>query len=140
MGRISVLLADDNEMILARVRTVLGEEFEIVGAVSTGRDAVADAQRLEPDVLVIDISMPILNGLDAVAFLRSKSQTKAVFLTVHEEHEFVAAAFAAGASAYVAKANVTTDLIPAIREVLQGGKYIYHSLSSCESKTSISNE
>lgn len=129
MSRIRVLLADDNETILARVRTVLGEEFEIVGAVNTGKDAIADVVRLAPEVLVIDISMPILNGLDAVERLRSKSQTKAVFLTVHEEDEFVAAAFAVGASAYVAKANVTTDLIPAIREVLQGGKYISHSLS-----------
>ena len=130
MARTRVLLADDNEMILARVRGVLGEDFDIVGAVGTGQDAIAEVQRLKPDVLVIDISMPILTGLEAVTRLRFKSQTKTVFLTVHEDPEVVAAAFEAGASAYVTKSHLTTDLIPAIREALEGGRYISQLLSS----------
>jgi DNA-binding NarL/FixJ family response regulator len=130
MARPRVLLADDNEMILARVRSVLGEDFDIVGAVGTGQDAIAEVQRLKPDVLVIDISMPILTGLEAVTRLRFKSQTKTVFLTVHEDPEVVAAAFEAGASAYVTKSHLSTDLIPAIREALEGGKYISKLLSS----------
>lgn len=132
MNRVSVLLADDNETILSRVRTVLAEEYEIVGAVHNGREAVAAVQRLRPDVLVIDISMPVLNGLDAVESLRFKFQTKFIFLTVHEDPELVAAAFAVGGSAYVTKANLTTDLVPAIRQALDGGKYLCESIASSE--------
>lgn len=128
MSKVRVLLADDNETILARVRMVLGEGFDIVGAVGNGLDAVAAVQRLDPDVLLIDISMPILDGLQAVSRLRSNPQTKVVFLTVHEDQDFVDAAFAVGASGYVAKADVTTDLVPAISEVLKGQKYLSKSI------------
>lgn len=131
MGQIRVLLADDHETILARVRVVLGGgDFDIVGAVNNGRDAVTEVKRLEPDVLVIDISMPILDGLQAVSQLRDAScRTKVVFLTVHEDQDFVAAAFSAGASGYVTKSRVTTDLVPAIRKVLQGQTYTSASIA-----------
>jgi DNA-binding NarL/FixJ family response regulator len=129
MSRIRVLLADDHEEVLARVRAILGEDFEIVGAVNNGRDAVEEAGRLNPDVLVIDISMPVLNGLQAASQLRDVNRrTKIVILTVHEDPDFVAAALAAGASAYVTKEDVTTDLLPAIYEVLQGGTYVSQSI------------
>ena len=129
MGKIRVLLADDHETILDRVRTVLGEEFEIVASVQNGQDAVLQTQRLNPDVLVIDISMPVLDGLQAARQLRSKKlETKIVFLTVHEDEDFVTAAFAAGASAYVTKSRVTTDLAHAIRDALAGRKYISESI------------
>jgi DNA-binding NarL/FixJ family response regulator len=129
MSRIRVLLADDHEEVLARVRVILGEDFDIVGAVNNGRDAVEETERLHPDVLVIDISMPILNGLQAASQLRETNhRTKIVFLTVHEDPDFVAAALSAGASAYVTKEDVTTDLLPAIYEVLQGGTYISQSI------------
>ena len=129
MGKIRVLLADDHEEVLARVRVILGEEFDIVNAVNNGRDAIEETERLDPDVLVIDISMPILNGLQAASKLRETNlRTKIVFLTVHEDPDFVAAALAAGASAYVTKEDVTTDLLPAIYEVLQGGTYISQSI------------
>jgi DNA-binding NarL/FixJ family response regulator len=129
MGRIRVLLADDHEEVLARVRVLLGEEFDIVSAVNNGRDAIAETERLDPDVLVIDISMPLLNGLQAASKLQETNlRTKIVFLTVHEDPDFVAAALAAGASAYVTKEDVTTDLLPAIYEVLQGGTYISQSI------------
>lgn len=130
MSRIRVLLADDNELVLAQVRTVLGPEFEIVGTAGTGIEAVAEVERLKPDVLVVDLSMPMLNGLEAVARLRPTSKTRAVFLTVHEGQDFLAAAFAAGASAYVAKADVNSDLIPAIMQSLEGGKFISQSIAS----------
>jgi len=130
MGKIRVLLADDHETILARVRLTLGEEFHVVGAVANGRDAVEEVRRLDPDVLVIDISMPLLDGLQAVSRLRSiNHRTKVVFLTVHEDQEFVAAAFSAGASGYVTKADVTTDLVPAIHEALEGRSFISQSIS-----------
>jgi DNA-binding NarL/FixJ family response regulator len=129
MGKIRVLVADDHETILARVRRVLGAEFDVVGTVNNGRDVITEVQRLDPDVLVIDISMPILNGLQAVARLGRSCRTKVVFLTVHEDPDFVTAAFSAGASAYVVKEDVTTDLVPAIREVMEGRTYISQSIT-----------
>lgn len=129
MGKVRVLLADDNEPILVRVRAVLGEQFDIVGSVGNGWDAVTEVQRLDPDVLLIDISMPLLDGLQAVSRLNSNIRTKVVFLTVHEDQDFLDAAFAVGASGYVAKSDVTTDLVPAICEVLAGRKYISRSFA-----------
>jgi DNA-binding NarL/FixJ family response regulator len=129
MGRIRVLLADDHETILAHVRVILGDEFEVVGAVKNGRDAVREVQRLDPDLLVIDISMPVLDGLQAVSQLRrTNSRTKFIFLTVHEDADFVTAGFSAGASGYVTKSHVSTDLIPAIHEALEGRKYVSRSI------------
>jgi DNA-binding NarL/FixJ family response regulator len=126
--KVRVLLADDNETIVARVRAVLGDEFDIVGALANGRDAIAAVRRLDPDVLLIDISMPILDGLQAVSRLGSSLRTKVVFLTVHEDQDFIDAAFAVGASGYVAKSDVTTDLIPAILKVLKGQTYVSKSI------------
>jgi CheY-like chemotaxis protein len=129
MSQIRVLLADDHEMILAQVRVLLGKDFDIVGAVSNGRDAVVEVQRLDPDVLVIDISMPVLDGLHAVSQLRfTNCRTKVVFLTVHEDQDFVVAAFSAGASGYVSKSDIARDLVPAIREVMQGRSYVSQSV------------
>jgi len=130
MGKIRVLLADDHETILAQVRLALGEDFHVVGAVANGRDAVDEVRRLDPDVLVIDISMPVLDGLQAVSQVRYiNHRTKVVFLTVHEDQEFVEAAFSAGASGYVTKGAVTTDLVPAIHEALEGRIFISQSIS-----------
>jgi DNA-binding NarL/FixJ family response regulator len=129
MPKVRVLLADDHETILARVRSILGDEFEIVGEVTNGRDAVKEVQRLDPDVLVIDISMPILDGLQAVSKLQyTNRRTKVVFLTVHEDQDFVAAAFSVGAFAYVTKSHLTTDLVAAIREALEGHTYVSRSI------------
>jgi DNA-binding NarL/FixJ family response regulator len=129
MSRIRVLLADDRETVLAGVRGILGKEFDIVGAVNNGRDAVAEVQRLDPDVLVIDISMPILDGLQATRRLRATDhRTKIVFLTVHADQDFVDEAFSVGASGYVTKSDVTTDLIPAIREALEGRTFVSKSI------------
>jgi DNA-binding NarL/FixJ family response regulator len=129
MAKTRVLLADDHEAMLEQVRSILRKDFDVIGAVGNGRDAVAEVQRLDPDVLVIDISMPVLNGLQAVSQLRSKKcRTKYVFLTVHEDSDFVAAAFSAGASAYVTKAHVATDLVPAIQEALSGRTYVSQSI------------
>jgi DNA-binding NarL/FixJ family response regulator len=130
MRKIRVLLADDHEAVLEQVRAILGEDFDIIGAVNNGQDAVTEAQRLDPDILVIDISMPVLNGLQAAGQLRSKNhRPKIVFLTVHTDQDFVAAALSAGASAYVAKSEVASDLVPAIRDALQGGTYVSKSIT-----------
>ena len=130
MSKIRILLADDHQTILEHVCGLLGEDFEVVGTENNGRDAVAATLRLNPDVLVIDISMPVLNGLQAVKQLRCANQdTKVVILTVHTDQDFVTAALSAGASAYVTKADVTTDLVPAIHEALAGRIYISNSLA-----------
>ena len=128
MGKIRVLLADDHEVITARVRAILSEEFDVVGAVKNGQDAIAEVQRLDPDVLVIDISMPVLDGLQAASSLHSRHvRTKIIFLTVHEDQDYLDAAFSAGASAYVAKSELTTDLVPAIRKAMQGERFVSSS-------------
>jgi DNA-binding NarL/FixJ family response regulator len=125
MDKIRVLLADDHETVLAQVRGILGEDFNVVGAVNNGRDAIVAVQDLDPDVLVIDISMPVLNGLQVVSQLPfTHRRPRVVFLTVHGDQDFVAAALSAGASGYVTKSRVITDLIPAILEVLKGHTYI----------------
>jgi DNA-binding NarL/FixJ family response regulator len=131
MGKIRVLLADDHQAVLDRVSTMLGEDFDVVGTANNGRDAVVAALKLNPDVLVIDISMPVLNGLQAAQQLRAANQpTKVLFLTVHKDQDFIAAALSAGASGYVAKSDVTTDLIPAIHDILAGRTYISKSITA----------
>jgi len=128
MSKVRVLLADDHEGILMWAREVLSEEFEVVGAVRNGRDAVEEVQRLDPEVLVIDICMPVLDGLRAASQLCSTCRTKVVILTIHDNRDFVEAAFAAGASAYVLKSEMASQLVPAIQQVLRGSQYISSSI------------
>ena len=129
MPKIRVLLADDHAAILDQVRLELGEDFDIVGSVRNGRDAVDAALRLNPDVLVTDISMPILDGLQAARHLRSSNcRTKIVFLTIHADPDFVAAALSTGAFGYVTKPHLSTDLIPAIREALAGHVFVSRAI------------
>ena len=125
MNKIRVLLADDHRAVLERVSAMLAEEFDVVGMAENGRDAVDAVARLDPDVVVIDISMPVLDGLMAAAQLhRAGCRTRIVFLTIHADQDFVAAAFSAGASGYVTKANAGSDLVPAIREVVEGNIFV----------------
>lgn len=120
-----VLLADDHSGLLDQIRLELGEAFEIVGAVGNGRDAVDAVLHLKPDVLVTDISMPILDGLQvAWHLLLAHSQTRIVFLTVHSDQDFVTAALSAGAYGYVTKPRLATDLVPAIRAALEGQIFV----------------
>jgi len=129
MAKTRVLLADDHDAMLEQVRSILSKDFDVVGTVNNGRDALTEVERLDPDVLVIDISMPVLNGLQTAAQLMSKKcRTRIVFLTVHDDQDYVDAAFAAVASGYVTKSQVMTDLVPAIREVLSGQTYVSNSI------------
>jgi DNA-binding NarL/FixJ family response regulator len=128
---VRVLLADDHVQLLGELRLQLGREFEVVGAVENGEEAVHAALRLSPDVLVLDIAMPVMNGFQAAARLRDlKCKTKIVILTTYEDHEYIAAAFSAGASAYVAKRHFGTDLVMAIRQVVYGNTFVSPSLLS----------
>ena len=124
-----VLLADDHVGLLGEIRGLLDKVFEVVGAVADGKQAIDAVRLLDPDVLVIDIAMPVMDGLQAAAFLLdAKCRTKIVILTIHEQNEYVSAAFLVGASAYVTKRHLATDLIPAIREVLKGRTFLSASL------------
>jgi len=125
MSRPRILLADDHQLILQRVRTLLQSLYEVVGSARSGREMISEAIRLRPDVIVADISMPDLSGIEAAHQLRRcGSPAKLVFLTIHVEDEFVNACFAEGALGYVVKAHMKTDLIPAINAALCGRSFI----------------
>jgi DNA-binding NarL/FixJ family response regulator len=129
LAKIRVIVADDYAAVRSRVRQALGDEFELVATAENGEEAVSAVLRLDPDVLVIDISMPVLNGLEAACSLRdTHCKAKIIFLTIHEDVDFVQAAFAAGARGYVTKARLSTDLVRAIHEAVQGRTYLSASL------------
>jgi DNA-binding NarL/FixJ family response regulator len=119
------LLADDHAMLLAAIEKLLADEYNIVGQVLDGRALVAEAEKLKPDVIVLDIGMPSLNGLDAARRLKQVlKDVKLVFLTMHEDPDLAAEAFRAGASAYLLKRSAATELSIAIREAMQGRSYV----------------
>ena len=128
MKKPRILLADDHKSVLEGLRGLL-EDFEIVGAVTSGRDLLAEAQKLQPDVIIADVSMPLLNGIDAVEALREQGSTaKVVFLTMHSDQTYATRALQAGGSAYVLKHSASDELVTAIREVLRGGTYVSPAL------------
>ena len=125
MGRTRVLLADDHALLLGAFEKLLSGEFEIVGQAADGRALVAAAERLKPDVIVLDISMPILNGLDAGRQVKhTLKDVRLVFLTMNEDPDLAAEAFRAGASGYLLKRSAASELTTAIREVMQGRSYV----------------
>jgi DNA-binding NarL/FixJ family response regulator len=125
VGKIRVVLADDHQALVARVRRTLADECDVVGTAENGSQAVDAVLTLDPDILVIDISMPVLDGLHAARQLqKANCRARIVFLTIHEDRDFVAAALSAGALGYVTKARLSTDLIPAILEAMQGHTFV----------------
>ena len=125
MERPRLLLADDHTLLLGAFEKLLSAECEIVGQVGDGRALVAAAEALKPDLIVLDISMPLLNGLEAGRQIKQKLRNiKLVFLTMNEDPSLAAEAFRLGASAYVLKRSVASELTMAIREVMQGRSYI----------------
>ena len=117
--RVRVLPADDNPTVREVVQGLLESTVEIVGSVADGKSLIEAAMRLKPDLIITDISMPVLNGIKAVIRLKELGcRAKVVFLTVHADHDFVSACLNTGASGYVLKSRMVTDLVPAIREVL----------------------
>jgi DNA-binding NarL/FixJ family response regulator len=120
-----VLLVDDNAGILKRAAAVLSDGCTIVGAVTDGRSALEAAAALHPDVIVLDISMPGMSGLEVAAGLKDAGSTAAVvFLTVHEDAEIVDAARDAGGIGYVVKPRLATDLKMAVREARAGRSFV----------------
>jgi DNA-binding NarL/FixJ family response regulator len=125
LKRPRILLADDHLAILQRVTQLLLAVFDVVGTAHTGPEMVSEAVRLNPDVIVADVSMPGLSGIEAAHQLREKgSRAKVVFLTIHSEDEFVNACSAVGGLGYVIKAHMKTDLIPAIHAALSGNPFV----------------
>ena len=130
LSKIRVLLADDHGGVLDTVARLLVPEFDVVGAVTDGNGLLSAAERLKPDVVIVDISMPILNGIEAVRRLKqSGSQARVVFLTVHESPDYVHAALATGALGYVVKPRLGVDLNVAIKEVHAGRSYLSPSIA-----------
>jgi DNA-binding NarL/FixJ family response regulator len=125
MPRLRIVLVDDHPAMLAKVRSELGDEFEILAAVNSGEEALQAVSALSPDVLITDISMSGLDGLEIAMKLRAcNAQVKIIFLTIHEDPDFLNAAFQAGASGYVTKARLVRDLSEAVRQVSLGQKFI----------------
>lgn len=120
-----LLLADDHALLLEGIRLLLEPEFELAGSVEDGQTLLAAAEKLKPDVILIDISMPVLNGIDAARQLRRiVPSAKLIFLTMHGDADYVTEAFRAGASGYLLKRSAASELITAIREVLKGHHYV----------------
>jgi DNA-binding NarL/FixJ family response regulator len=125
MQRPRILLADDHTLLLDGMCKLLENDFTLIGTVSNGRELLAEAERLMPDVILLDISMPLLNGLDAARQLKQRGvRAKLVFVTMHNGTDYVQEAFRAGASAYVLKQAAAAELVGAVHEVLRGNSYI----------------
>jgi len=124
-SRPRILLADDHTMLLAAFRELLMPSCDVVGAVTEGRALLAAAQKLKPDIIVLDISMPLLNGIEVCRQLQPKlPDTRWVFLTVNEDPDLAAEAFRLGASGFLLKSSAATELFSAIRLALDGRRYV----------------
>jgi len=118
---VRILLADDHPHFPELVESLLGPTFEVVGKVGDGRALFDAALELRPDIIVTDISMPVLNGIEAADLLRRAGcASKVIFLTVHSDADFVRTCLASGAFGYIVKPRVALDLVPAIREAMAG--------------------
>jgi DNA-binding NarL/FixJ family response regulator len=125
MRRPRVLLADDHQMLVDALKSVLEPRCEVVGSVTDGRSLLEAAERLQPDVIVLDIAMPQLNGLDAGRKLQQKMPAvKLIYMTMNEDPYLIGEAFRAGASAFLLKQAAGFELIDAIETVLKGRKYV----------------
>jgi DNA-binding NarL/FixJ family response regulator len=132
-----VLLADDHEILVDGLKSILEPQYEVVGTVLDGRALLEAAAKLQPDIIVLDIAMPELNGLDAARQLKhTMPRVKLIFLTVNKDPYIVGEAFRAGASAFLLKQSAALELTDAIRHVLKGGTYVTPRIS--EGLTNIS--
>ena len=131
MSKPRVLLADDHRIVTEGLKGLLTEEFELVGIVEDGRAMVKAARELRPDVIVADISMPHLNGIDALAPLkRDNPEVRVVFLTMHRDAAYARRALEAGASGYVLKHAAPAELVLAVRAALAGNTFITPDLAA----------
>lgn len=125
MSKPTVLLADDHKIVLEGLKSLLEDQFEIVATVQDGRKLLEKVKELRPDVIVVDITMPLLNGIDAVRQVRKGgSKVKVVVLTMHQDAMYAKEAFDAGASGFVLKHSASSELVTAIDEALKGNTFI----------------
>ena len=132
MNKIRVFLADDHAILRECIRLLLRKvpDIEVVGEAGDGEEAVAKVEQLAPDVVLMDITMPGLNGLEATEQIKGKNpQVKVLILTMHETDQYLSGMLRAGASGYVVKTTVSSELISAIRIVHQGDVYLYSSIA-----------
>jgi DNA-binding NarL/FixJ family response regulator len=132
--KIRIFLADDHPAMLEKIADLLENTYEIVGTAPDGRTALNEVVRQCPDILLMDISMPDMNGIDAAEnLIRLHTKTKIIFLTVHDDPDFVKAALSTGAAGYVIKSHMATDIFPAIREALVDHRFISPCLRTKDS-------
>jgi len=130
MHRSRILIADDHNLVAELCKKLLENEFEVVGTVCDGRALVQAAIELKPDVIVVDIAMPVLNGLDAAGQVREMfPAVKLIFLTMNNDPEVAAEAFRRGASGYLLKTCASSEMVTAVRNVLRGIPYLSPTLS-----------
>jgi len=138
LTRPRVLVADDHQMLVDALKRVLEPRCEVVGMASNGRELLKAAARLQPDIIVLDIAMPELNGLDAARHLKSSMpKLKIIFMTMNEDPDMVGEAFRAGASAFLLKQGAALELTDAIEKVLKGGSYVTPSASEGQARISL---
>jgi DNA-binding NarL/FixJ family response regulator len=125
MKRPRVLLADDHTLVLEAFSQLLSDDCDVVGTASNGRELLTMAARLAPEVVVVDVTMPVMNGIDAARQLkRDHPAIRIIVLTMNEDRDLAAEAFRAGASGYVLKRSAATELLAAIAEVMKGRSYV----------------
>ena len=129
-NRPRILIADDHNLVAEMCKRLLNEEFDVIGTVSNGRALVRAVGELKPDVIILDIAMPILNGLDAGQQVKEMfPAVKLVYLTMNPDVEVAAEAFERGASGYLLKTCAAAEMMVAVREVLRGKSYLSQGLS-----------
>jgi DNA-binding NarL/FixJ family response regulator len=125
MKRTRLIIADDHVMFAQGLESLLHDEFELLGTAGNGEELVEATLRLGPDVILVDISMPVLNGFDAVRRIKaSGSDTRIIFLTMHDDATLLSEAFRCGASGYILKQAAGEELVNAIKEVAHGNNYV----------------
>ena len=130
MQRTRILLADDHNLVAELCKRLLETEYEVVGIATDGRALVRAATELKPDVIIADVGMPILNGLDAAQQVKQKLPTvKIIFLTMNPDPDIAAEAFRRGASAYLVKTSAASEVVASVREVMRGKTYISPTIS-----------
>ena len=132
MKKITVLLADDHRILREGVRSLLekAQDIEVVGEASEGGEAVAKAQALSPDIVLMDITMPGMNGLEATRQIKAlRPNTRVLILSMHESNQYISQFLRSGASGYVLKDTAASELVGAIRAVFQGDAFLYPSIA-----------
>lgn len=129
-NRSRILIADDHTLVAELCKTLLESEFDVVGIASNGQELIRTARELRPDLIIVDIAMPILNGLDAGVQVRATlPEVKLVYLTMNPDPELAAEAFRRGARGYLLKTCAGSELVTAVRDVLRGNSYLSPALS-----------